>query len=209
MCASLPASSWLAGRFGRKQVFLGSIAAFTCASCLCALAPTLWALIAARLLQGLGGGALVPVGTAMALELFAPERRGRSLAIWATASMTAPAIGPTVGGWLVTSFSWHWLFLINLPVGLGAVIAGHRWLPRSVGGDSRRFDLPGLLLGVIGLSAGVLGVSQAGQWGWTSPMSLACLLGSVAALGGFVAHELHVTDPLIDIRMFSIPTVLD
>jgi len=204
VCASLPASSWLAGRFGRKRVFLGSIAAFTCASCLCALAPTLWALIAARVLQGLAGGALVPVGMAMALELFAPERRGRSMAIWGMASMTAPAIGPTVGGWLVTSFSWHWLFLINLPVGLGAVIAGRRLPPSSGGGESRRFDLPGLLLGAIGLSAGVLGVSQAGQWGWTSPMILACILGSVAALGGFAAHELHVTDPLIDVRMFSI-----
>ncbi|MEI7546516.1 MAG: DHA2 family efflux MFS transporter permease subunit [Actinomycetota bacterium] len=204
VCVSQPATGWLADRFGRKTVFIGSIVAFTCASCLCALSPTLTVLIAARVVQGFGGGALIPLGMAMAMDLFPPERRGRSMAVWATTVMVAPAIGPTVGGWLVSSFSWHWLFLINVPFGVATVLAGLRLLPASEGGDQRPFDLPGLLLGAIGLSTGVIGVSQGGQWGWSSPIILACLSGSVTMLGAFVLHELRVRDPLIEVRMFAI-----
>lgn len=204
VCVSQPATGWLADRYGRKPVFLCSIAAFTAASGLCALSPTLGLLIAARVLQGLGGGALIPVGMAMALELFTPERRGFAMATWGIAAMAAPAIGPTVGGWIVSSASWHWLFLINIPIGIASLIAGVRLLPTTGVRELRPFDFPGLLLGGLGLAAAVLGVSQGSQWGWSSPATLMCLLGGAAMLVGFVVHERHRADPLIELQMFEV-----
>jgi EmrB/QacA subfamily drug resistance transporter len=204
VCASQPATGWLADRFGRKRVFLTSLVAFTVASALCGLSPTLGLLIAARVLQGLGGGALMPVGMAMALELFPPDKRGRAMATWGMAAMAAPAIGPTVGGWLVTAVSWHWLFFINVPIGIVTLIAGLRLLPKGGTVELRPFDAPGLVLGGVGLAAVVLGVSEGSQWGWSAPATLLCLVGGSGLLAGFVVHELRRRDPLIELRMFSV-----
>jgi EmrB/QacA subfamily drug resistance transporter len=194
VCVSQPASGWLADRFGRRVVFLTSLVAFTLASCACALAPTLGVLVAARVVQGLGGGALIPVGMAMVLGLFPRERHGRAIGIWGLAGMLAPAIGPTLGGWLVTAVSWHWLFLINLPIGVVSFAFGIRLLPE--------FDGLGLGLGCGGLSLAVLGLSEANEWGWASIATIACLVAGVALLGAFVSHELRVEHPLIELRMF-------
>jgi EmrB/QacA subfamily drug resistance transporter len=203
VCASQPATGWLSDRFGRKPIFLGSLAAFTFASALCAFAPTLGWLVFFRVLQGLGGGALMPVGMTMVLELFPRERHGRAVSIWGMAVMVAPAIGPTVGGWLVTSVSWHWLFLINVPIGAGAIVAGLRLLPNIGHREKRPFDLAGLLFGTIGLTLAVLGVSQGTAWGWTAPSTLTCIVVGLGLLGAFVLHELHTEHPLIELRMFA------
>jgi len=154
-------------------------------------------------LQGLGGGALMPVGMAMALELFPAEKRGKAMATWGISAMAAPAIGPTIGGWLVTSVSWHWMFLINVPIGVGALIAGLRLLPVGGHRERRPFDLPGLLLGGTGLAVTVLAVMQANTWGWSSTKTLLCLAVGLGSLAAFVHHELHRTSPLIELRMFS------
>jgi len=206
LCASQPATGWLADRFGRKPVFLTSLVAFTVASLLCGLAPNLGLLVFARVLQGLGGGALMPVGMAIALELFPPERRGRAMAMWGVATMAAPAIGPTAGGWLIEAVSWHWLFFINIPIGVGVLLTGLRLLHDSGPVERRPFDLPGLLYGGSGLSLFVLGVSQGSQWGWGSGATFACLAGGVAQLVAFVRHEQLVEHPLIDLSMFSVGT---
>jgi EmrB/QacA subfamily drug resistance transporter len=203
VCVSQPASGWLADRFGRRIVFLTSLAAFTAASGACALAPTLSLLVAARVVQGLGGGALIPVGMAMVLGLFPRERHGRAIGIWGLAGMLAPAIGPTLGGWLVTAVSWHWLFLINLPIGVVTFAFGLRLLPEVGERHHRPFDGLGLGLGCGGLSIAVLGLSEANEWGWGSMATIACLVGGIALLGGFVLHELRVDHPLIELRMFS------
>jgi len=203
VCVSQPASGWLADRFGRRVVFLTSLAAFTAASAACALAPTLPLLVTARVIQGLGGGALIPVGMAMVLGLFPRERHGRAIGIWGLAGMLAPAIGPTLGGWLVTAVSWHWLFLINVPIGLVTFAFGFRLLPEVGERHYRPFDGLGLGLGCGGLSIAVLGLSEANEWGWGSPATIACLLGGIALLVAFVAHELRVDHPLIELRMFS------
>lgn len=203
VCAVQPATGWLSDRFGRRQVFLVSLVVFTVASALCALAPSLPFLIAARVAQGLGGGAIMPIGMATGMELVAPEGRGRVMAIWGMSSMAAPAIGPTVGGWLVTSVGWHWLFFINLPIGVATAIAGYRLLPETGHRERRPFDLPGLLLGSAGLAVFVLGVGQGSGWGWSAPVTLVCLVGGGASLIAFVFHELSTPDPLIDLRMFG------
>lgn len=203
VCVAQPATAWVSDRFGRRPVFLGSLALFTLASVACAFAPTLPFLVGARVAQGLGGGALMPVGMAMVLELFPRDRHGRTIATWGMATMVAPALGPTLGGWLVTSVSWHWLFLINLPVGLVTLAAGWRLLP-AVGHRSRApFDTLGLLLGSGGLSIAILGLSQGNAWGWWSAATIGCIAIGVAALVCFVGHELRTDDPMIDVRVFE------
>jgi DHA2 family multidrug resistance protein len=203
VCVSQPASGWLADRFGRRAVFLGSLVAFTAASVACAAAPNLALLVAARVVQGLGGGALMPVGMAIVLGLFPKERHGRAVAVWGMAAMAAPAVGPTLGGWLATSVSWHWLFLINAPIGVVTVIAGRALLPRAGDRHARPFDALGLVLGGGGLSLLVLGLAQANEWGWGEPITAGVLVGAVAGLGAFVGHELRTDHPLIELRMFS------
>lgn len=204
VAVSQPATGWLADRFGRRPVFLLSLAAFTAASMAAALSPNLPALIGFRVLQGLGGGALAPVGMAIVIELFPPERRGRALSAWGIASMAAPAIGPTLGGWLVTSVSWHWLFLINVPIGALGTLFGMRVLRDSGYRDLRRLDVGGIGLGGGGLALTLLGVSQGESWGWTSTTTLGVLAVGVTMVVSFVVHELHTREPMIDLRMFRV-----
>jgi EmrB/QacA subfamily drug resistance transporter len=203
VAVSQPATGWLADRFGRKRVFLTSLAAFTTASLLCALAPNLGALVGFRVLQGFGGGALAPVGMAIVVELFPPQRRGRAMSVWGMASMAAPAVGPTLGGWLVTAVSWHWLFLINVPIGGLGTVLGIRLLRDSGYRDDRRLDLVGLGLGGGGLALTLFAVSKAPDWGWSSATTLLTVVVGIALLVGFVAHELHTPEPLIELRIFG------
>ncbi|NLD78000.1 MAG: multidrug efflux MFS transporter [Acidimicrobiales bacterium] len=202
-CVAQPVTGWMSSRFGSRPVFLFALTVFTAASVACAISPSLPFLVGARVLQGLGGGALMPVGMAMVLDLFPKERHGRTVAIWGMATMVAPAVGPTVGGWLVTSVSWHWMFLINLPVGLLTLAAALRFLP-TVGHRSRAsLDTTGLLLGSGGLSIAILGLSQANSWGWASPATIGCIGLGLLALAAFVRHELSTPAPMIELRMFE------
>lgn len=203
VCLAQPATGWLADRFGRRTVFLASIVAFTLASVLCGAAPSFEALVVGRVLQGLGGGALMPVGMAMVLELFPRERHGRAIGVWGMGAMLAPALGPTFGGWLVTSVSWHWLFLINAPIGLVTLVAGLRLVPEVGHRERRPFDLVGLVLGSGGLSLLVLGLSEANSWGWATAATIGCVGGGLASLGCFTRHELRTDHPLIELRMFE------
>ncbi len=202
VAVSLPATSWIAGRFGHKRVYLLALAAFTLASLACAASPSLPVLIGFRVLQGLGGGALMPVGMAMVLKMFPRERHGRAIGIWGIAAMAAPAIGPTLGGWLVTSVNWHWLFLINVPIGAVGLIAGLRLLPEVPRDPVGRFDLPGFVFGSAGLALLVLGLSEANEWGWTAPATIGCIIGGAASMAAFVVHELRTPDPMLEMRMF-------
>jgi EmrB/QacA subfamily drug resistance transporter len=203
VCASQPATGWLSDRFGRKELYLTSLMAFTAASLLCAASGSLPVLVAARALQGLGGGALLPVGMAMCLDIFPQSQHGRAIAMWGMSAMAAPALGPTLGGWVVTSVTWHWLFLVNVPIGVVCVLLGFRVLPRTGERRHLRFDALGLVLGVSGLVLTVLGLSEANQWGWASPPTVACLVVGLAALWLFVLHERSTKDPLIELRMLN------
>ena len=118
----LPASGWLARRFGRKRFLLTCIVLFTASSLVCGLATSLGMLILARVIQGAGGGALQPISQAILLESFPPEKRGMAMAAFALGVVVAPILGPTLGGWLTDNYSWRWAFYINLPVGILAVV---------------------------------------------------------------------------------------
>ena len=119
------------------------------------------------------------------------------------AAMVAPGLGPTLGGWLATSVSWHWLFLVDVPIGAVAAVVAARLVPDQGDRQRRTFDGLGLVLGCGGLAVAVLGTSQANDWGWGSVATIGCLVGGVGALAGFVHPELHTDDPMIELRMFS------
>lgn len=198
-------SGWASDRFGRKQMFLGSLATFTISSFLCAVAPTLGTLIAARVLQGLAGGTLMPVVMAMIYELFGPEERGRALGWFGMAVMAAPTIGPVLGGALVSSLGWRWLFLINLPIGMVGVPVAW-WLLRDTGFRERRpLDRSGLLLCGGGLAVFLVGLEQAASHGWLEPRSLGFLVTGAVLLTSFVFHARRIEHPLVDVRIFANP----
>ena len=202
VAVSLPVTGWVSDRFGHRRIYLLALSAFTLASLACALAPSLPLLVAFRVLQGLGGGALMPVGMAIVLKIFPREQHGRALGIWGVAAMAAPAIGPTVGGYLVTSVSWHWLFLINVPIGVVALAVGLRLLPEVPRGVAGRFDTRGFLSGSIGLAVLVLGLSEANAWGWGSTATIGCLVAGAGLLTWFIRHELRTEAPMLEVRMF-------
>jgi len=203
---SQPATGWLADRLGRKRIFTTSLAAFGAGSLLAAASPNLSVLIGCRVLQGLGGGAMMPVGMTMIYELFPPDRRGMALGTWGIASTAAPAVGPVLGGYIVTVASWRWLFVINGPIGVIGVIAAVRLLKDFGFREQRRFDAVGFGLIGAGLVALLLVFSEAATWGWTSPRSLVLLAAGSGLLAAFIWHGLHRADPLIALRMFQTGT---
>jgi DHA2 family multidrug resistance protein len=204
VAVSQPATGWLADRFGRKRAFTWSLACFTAASLACALAPSLPLLILFRVLQGLGGGAMMPVGMAMIFEVFPAERRGQAMGMWGIAAMAGPAIGPTLGGYLVTAVSWHWLFLINVPIGFVGVVLAVRHLRDFGHRDQRSLDVLGLGLGAAGLALTLLGITQSTNWGWGSPWTLTTVGVGVVMLVAFVRHGLRSSNPIVDMRIFRV-----
>lgn len=196
---------WLADRIGRKPVFIGSMVIFAVGSLCSAFAPTMEILILCRVVQGIGGGAVFPVGTAIIYELFPPDRRGAALGIRGIGLMAAPAAGPVLGGWLVTAFSWRWMFLINVPIGIIGAIIAIRVL-RNTGFQERRpFDWVGTTLVGVGVLGLLLALSEGAGWGWTSGRTLGCGIGGVALLAIFAWWVLRKTrTPVVDLRMFKI-----
>lgn len=203
LAVSQPATGWLADKFGRKRIFIGSMALFSMGSLAAALAPNVEFLIGFRVLQGLGGGAMMPVGLAMVYELFPPDRRGQAMGIWGIAAMAGPAVGPVLGGLIVTKISWRWLFLINVPVGIIGVTLAVILL-RDLGyREDRRFDVRGFALAGVGLICLLLAFSEGTQWGWESGRIVGLLAVGTALVGLFAWHELRVHHPLIELRMFG------
>lgn len=200
-----PPTGWLADRYGRKRLFIASLFLFGLGSLFAALSPNLELLVASRVVQGLGGGALAPVGMAMIYELFPADRRGSALGIWGVAAMAAPAFGPVVGGYLVTNVSWHWLFLINVPIGAIAILAAVRLLKDTGYKESRPFDGGGLGLISAGLVALLLAFSRASDWGWGSTRTVTLLVVGTVFLFAFARWVRGRDYPLIDLSMFRYP----
>lgn len=196
------ASGWLSDRFGKKFVFASSLGAFTVGSLMAALAPSMPTLVAFRVIQGIGGGAMMPVGLAMVYELFPPDRRGSALGIWGISALAAPALGPVAGGWIATNASWRWVFALNVPIGLLGVILARRLL-RDVGTRRhRRLDWTALLLASSGLTLLLIAFDKTPEWGWSSPLSIGLACSGLLAAVLFVARELRSGEPLLDLGMF-------
>ena len=191
----------LGDRFGRRLVFAVGIGVFTLSSAAAALAPSTEALIAARAFQGLGGAVITPLSLTLLSEAFAAEKRGLALGIWSGVSGLGVALGPVVGGAVVAGFSWHWIFWLNVPIGLALVPAALRVLRESRGANAS-LDLPGVGLASAGLLGLVFGIVRAQALGWTSTTVIASIAIGGALLAGFAAWETHTRTPMLPMEFF-------
>ncbi|WP_409344639.1 MDR family MFS transporter [Paenibacillus sp. MBLB4367] len=199
--AVIPLAGWLSDRFGAKNVFLTSVILFTIGSALCATPNSAEWLIVFRIIQGLGGGFVMPVAMAYVYRLSPSNKIGMVMGMLGMPILFAPAIGPIVSGWLVEYHSWRWIFLINIPVGIFSFIFGLWSLPKIAKNKVAGFDLPGMILGPIAFAALSYGVSE-GASSWTSGKTLAGLIGGGAALVAFIIVELRAKIPLLELRVF-------
>src|SRR6476620_6441537 len=189
----------LADRFGRRRLFLGGLALFTAASAAAALAPTAGALLAARTVQGVGGAIVAPLTLTLIAGTFPIQKRGAALGIWSAISGLGVALGPLVGGAVVEGISWHWIFWLNVPIGLVLAPLAHRRLAESYG-PGGRLDLGGLTLGGLGLLGIVYGIVRGAELGWTSSTVLSSLLAGATLLAAFVIWELRAEAPMLPMR---------
>jgi EmrB/QacA subfamily drug resistance transporter len=199
----IPASGWLGDRLGTKRVFLSALALFTIASALCGLSTSLPMLIGFRILQGVGGGALTPVGTALLFRTFPPAERVQVSRILNIPTVFAPASGPVLGGLLVDRLSWHWVFFVNVPIGIAAFVFGLVFLQEHREKTAKSFDLPGFLLAGVGLALFMYALSEGPNYGWGSIGILSSGIIGLIALVVFVFVELRSTHPILDLRLFS------
>lgn len=199
----IPASGWLGDRFGTRRIFLIALALFTLASALCGLAGSLGQLVLFRVLQGVGGGMMTPVGMAMLYRVFPQDERVRASRILVVPTALAPALGPVLGGILVDHLSWHWAFFVNVPVGLAALAFGARFLPPASPARPGPFDAPGFLLAGAGLGSLMFAVTEGPSRGWgTSLIVVSGALG-LALLVALVARELRTRYPLLHLELLK------
>ena len=198
----IPASGWIGDKIGTRRVFLFALAMFTAASALCGQAQSLGELVGFRVLQGVGGGMLVPVGTAMLFRAFPPIERAKASTVLIMPTVLAPALGPVLGGWLVTDVSWRWIFYVNLPVGILAFAIGFLYLREEREGIAGRFDLPGFVLSGGSLALVLYALSRGPDQGWTSPVIITTGVLGVVGFVALVIVELRVPDPMLALRLF-------
>jgi EmrB/QacA subfamily drug resistance transporter len=197
----IPAAGWVGDRVGTKRTFLFALGVFTGASALCGLAGSVGLLVVFRVLQGVGGGMLLPTGMAMLYRAFPPAERARAARILVIPTVVAPALGPILGGLLVDHLSWRWVFYVNLPVGLAAFTFGLLALPEHRESTAGRLDLPGFLLSASGFALLMYALTEAASSGWTSPGIWAPALAGAALVALLVRVELRRREPLIALRL--------
>jgi EmrB/QacA subfamily drug resistance transporter len=201
--AGIITAAALGDRFGRRRVFTIGLALFTVASVACALAPSLSDLIVARAVQGLGGAVVLPLSLTILTGAFPVQRRGMIVGIYGGLAGLAVAMGPIVGGAVTQSLDWHWIFWINVPVGVAAVLLGLRLLPESYGAPER-LDLVGVALITSGVVALVWALSRADQVGWSSAEVVATLVAGTGLLVVFCVWESSVREPMVPLRLFAV-----
>jgi EmrB/QacA subfamily drug resistance transporter len=192
----------LGDRFGRKRMFLVGLAVFTAASAAAALAPTTNLLVAARAIQGAGAAMVTPLTLTLLAEAFPQEKRGMAIGVWSGISGIAVALGPLVGGAVVQAISWHWIFWINVPIGLVLAPLAVRWLKESHG-PYGTLDLPGLALASTGAFGIVFGLVRAQALGWTSATVLTSMIAGGVLLVGFVIGERRTSEPMLPMSFFA------
>jgi DHA2 family multidrug resistance protein len=207
----LPISGWLSDRFGRKRFYLSCVVMFTVCSMLCGFAPTLPFLIVARVLQGLGGGGLAPSEQAILADTFPVEKRGQAFAVYGMAVVVAPAIGPTLGGWITDNFNWHWIFFINVPIGIFSFWLSSRMvedppalIARRQAAKGTRVDFTGLALVAsgVGVLEFFLDKGQEKDWFGDPYILAACVIATIL-LVTFVFWEWNHPDPIVDLKLLK------
>lgn len=199
----VPLSAWLSDRFGATRVYVVSLGLFGIASALCGLAWNLNSLIAFRIIQAIPGGILPPLSMAMLYRIVPPQEIGKAMGMYGLGIVVAPAIGPTLGGYLVEYVDWRLIFFINVPVGALAAFAGMTLLPKFRATGRPKFDALGFVTIATGLFSMLLALSEGESWGWTSFKVVALICISVICLALFIVIELEVDQPLLDVRVFK------
>ncbi|MBV9194147.1 MAG: DHA2 family efflux MFS transporter permease subunit [Solirubrobacterales bacterium] len=203
LAAVIPLSGWIADRFGTKRLYMISIALFMAGSALSGLAWSAGSIIAFRVLQGLGGGMIMPAAMTILTRAAGPQRIGRVMSIIGVPMLLGPILGPILGGWLVADVSWRWIFFINVPIGIVALTLSARILPRDVAQHSQRLDYVDLILLSPGLALIIYGLAETNAaGGFGAPRVLVPLVAGLVLLAVFVWHALRAEDPLIDLRLF-------
>ncbi|MFJ9250666.1 MDR family MFS transporter [Streptomyces sp. NPDC101776] len=201
----IPVSGWLSERFGARNAWMSAVGAFLAGSLLCGLAGSLPALIAFRVLQGIGGGMVMPITLSIVTRAAGPERIHKATAAVALPGLLGPILGSVLGGAIVQSLSWHWLFLVNVPVCLAALILGRSLLPATAGQRGHRLDIPGFLLLTPGVVAVAYGIGEtSGKDGFAAAGAWLPLVTGAVLLAAFTLHSLRARRPaLIDVRLFA------
>lgn len=199
----MPASGWLGDRFGAKRVFMAALFVFTLASALCGLAQSPEQLVLFRILQGAGGGMLTPVGMAMLYRVYPPAERVRIGRILMFATILGPALGPVIGGFMLAHWSWRWIFYVNVPIGVAALLFGGFLLDEQRAADAGTFDVGGFALGGIGFGAVMLALSEGPGRGWSDPLIVGSGLVGVLLLVAFVVVELTVREPMVKLSLLA------
>jgi EmrB/QacA subfamily drug resistance transporter len=207
LAAVIPLSGWLIERFGSKRTWIVSIGLFAVGSGLCALATSAGELIAFRIFQGLGGGMLMPVGFTLIAQSAGPQRVGRALGVIGVPILLGPIFGPIIGGLIVDSATWQWIFVVNLPIAVAAIILAARVLTADAGrADPGKFDWLGAVLLCPGLAAVVFGLSETeGNGGIGHPITLGPIIAGLVLVGLFARHSLRIERPLMELRLFGSP----
>jgi EmrB/QacA subfamily drug resistance transporter len=199
----IPVSSWLGDRFGGKRILLGAIVVFTVASAACGIATDLDELVVFRVIQGVGGGLMTPVGLSMLFRVFPPRERVRAASVLTIPTALAPALGPVLGGLFTTDLSWRWVFYVNVPIGIAAFIFGALFLDAHNQPDPGRLDIVGFVLSGLGLGGVMYGVSEGPIKGWSTTPVLVTVIAGAVLLAAMLVYELRAENPLIDLRLFS------
>jgi EmrB/QacA subfamily drug resistance transporter len=204
LAAVIPVTGWAARRFGAKRVYMTSLVLFTLGSALCGLASSTTSLVIFRVMQGAGGGMIMPVAQMIMAQVAGPRRMGRVMGIVSMPAMLAPILGPVLGGLILQSLHWSWIFFVNVPIGIVAFVLGWRMLPQTDSGEAGRLDLTGLALLPTGAAAIVYGLSELGsgsQLG-SAKVLAPCLVG-LALTVAFCLHALRTERPLLDVRLYA------
>jgi EmrB/QacA subfamily drug resistance transporter len=204
LAAVIPVTGWAARRFGAKQVYMTSLVLFTAGSALCGLANSTTSLVVFRVLQGAGGGMIMPVAMMIMAQVAGPQRMGRVMGYVSMPAMIAPILGPVVGGLILENLHWSWIFFVNVPIGLIAFMLGWRMLPHTDSGEAGSLDILGLALLPAGFAAFIYGISELGSGSalGSGKVVVPCIAGAVSVVI-FCFHALRVERPLLDIRMYA------
>jgi EmrB/QacA subfamily drug resistance transporter len=207
LAAVIPVTGWAARRFGAKQVYLVSLILFTLGSALCGLATSSTELVIFRVLQGAGGGMILPIGQLMMAEAAGPKRMGRVMSVVAVPAMLAPILGPTLGGLILDNASWRWIFYVNLPIGILAVVAALRILPTVARQRTEPLDYLGFVLMATGLPLLTYGLAQVGETGsFTAAKVIYPIIVGLVLIAVFAWHALRARRPLLNLRLYKRPT---
>jgi MFS transporter, DHA2 family, multidrug resistance protein len=205
----LPLTGWLARHFGRKRLLMTSVAGFTISSLLCGIAPNLPLLVAFRLLQGATGGAMQPLSQAVLLEAFPPHERGKAMGFWGLGIVVAPILGPVLGGWLTDTYSWRWVFYINLPVGIASLVMTKLYVfdPAYLRQETSRIDYWGIGLLALWVGTLQLALDLGQERDWFSSLFITTLVVlSAGGLIAFLVREWVAREPVVDLRVFKVRT---